>query len=88
MVRGEQQFEEDEYKVCGFCGLEIKIPLRDRKKRIEHFDKTKLVKEPVDDKKRRYNNKDASDKKRNSIKTGNGATGRTGSRGGSRQGSN
>ena len=70
LVRGEQQFEEEEYKVCGHCGMELEIPLRDRKKRVEHFDKTKLVKEPVEEKRpRRYPNNASTNPKRTGIKS-------------------
>ena len=79
MVRGEEQFEEQEYKVCGFCGNEIEIPLRQIKKRIVHIDKTAYIK-PVEEK-RRYN---ASDKKRISTKSGDAKTSGRSSRGSSR----
>ena len=85
LVRGEQMFEEEEYKVCSFCGEEIEIPLRDRKKRVEHFDKTKIVKEPVEEK-RRYN-KNASSDKRNSTSKPDAKTSRRGSRGNNKRGS-
>ena len=81
VVRGEELVEEEEYKSCPRCGLEVEIPIRDRKKRVEHFDKTKLVKEPVDDKKRRSS---ASDNKQHSVKSGDAKTGRTSHRSGSR----
>lgn len=83
IVRGEQQFEEQQYKVCGYCGEEIEIPTREIKKRVERFDKTKLVKEPVDDKKRRYD-KNASSPKRNGTKSTDAKIGGRSNRGGSR----
>lgn len=72
VVRGEQQFEEEEYKICGFCHSEIEIPFREKKKRVEHFDKTKLVKEPVEEKRpRRYDKNASTNPKRTGFKKDN-----------------
>lgn len=77
VVRGEELVEEEEYKSCPRCGLELEIPIRDRKKRVEHFDKTKLVKEPEEEKKRRYPN-NASSKERTRTKANDVSTRRRG----------
>lgn len=77
LVRGIENTEEEEYKVCSYCFVEVEIPLRDRKKRIEHFDKVRYVKEPIEEK-RRYSN--ASNNKSGGTSKGNGNSGRTGFR--------
>jgi len=72
LSRGVELEIEEEYKVCSVCDYEREIPLRDRKKRVEHVDKTAYVKEL--ETKRRYV-KDASDKKRSRFTKSNGKSG-------------
>ena len=72
LSRGIELESEEEYKICSVCDYEQEIPLRDRKKRVEHIDKTAYVKEPEN--KRRYV-KDASDKKRTRFTKSNGKSG-------------
>lgn len=72
LSRGVEMESEEEYKVCSVCEYEQEIPLRDRKKRIQHIDKTAYVKEP--ETKRRYV-KDASDKKSTRFTKGTGKSG-------------
>ncbi len=55
LVRGVENEAEEEYKVCSNCQLEVEIPLKERKKRVEHFDKTAYVKEPLENNKRDNN---------------------------------
>lgn len=71
LVRGEEVFEEEEYKVCSNCKEEIEIPLRDRKKRVTRFDKTN-VKEPIEEKKSRRFSQNASSFKRSATSKNNG----------------
>jgi len=76
IVRGLEEETEEEYKICSFCSLEVEIPLRDRKKRVERPDKTRYVKEVIEEK-RRYP-KNAPDNKRVRTPKNNGTSGKRG----------
>jgi len=50
IVRGIEVDSEEEYHLCPACGVEVEILFRDKKKRVEHVDKTKYVPEKIDSK--------------------------------------
>jgi hypothetical protein len=46
LVRGEEQVNEVEYIVCPIDNCEYEAEIKEPKKRVERFDKTKFVPEP------------------------------------------
>lgn len=72
LLRGVETIEEEEYKCCSVCDFESEI--RDHKKRKQVFDKTAFVKEPVEEKKGRYD-KNAKHPKRETTFKNNGRKG-------------
>jgi hypothetical protein len=46
LVRGEEQINEVEYIVCPIDNCEYEAEIKEPKKRVERFDKTKFVPEP------------------------------------------
>ena len=51
LVRGIEEQEEDEYKICSVCDNEVEIRQKDQKKRKRVIDKTAFIPEVIDSKK-------------------------------------
>jgi hypothetical protein len=64
LVRGVEEDDEEEYKVCSVCDNELEIRQKDRKKRKRVFDKTAYVPEVIDKKEGRggYKKRDSTSK--------------------------
>jgi hypothetical protein len=60
LVRGVEESDEEEYKVCSVCGEEVEIRYRDIKKRKKVFDKTAIVSDAVEKKEGRNEYKQRS----------------------------